>query len=72
MIRELLLLNSHLGDPLLEQLTKDYVSEQLSSSIEMKKDMKCLPLYLLLQLHWQFYKYHKPKSLRGDPLGSAL
>ena len=31
-IRELLLMNAHLSDPLLEQLTKDYVAEQLSSS----------------------------------------
>jgi hypothetical protein len=30
MIRELLLMNTHLSDPLLEQLTKDFVAEQLS------------------------------------------
>lgn len=30
MMRELLLMNTHLSDPLLEQLTKDFVAEQLA------------------------------------------
>ena len=69
MMRELLLMNTHLGDPVLEQLTKDFVQESLSSSQQKNKG---IDLDLLLQLHWHFYKYHQPKSLAADSLGSAI